>query len=44
MPAPRSIRSEGSANLKTLGHSVCQRPIYPLDEEVPFAARAEIYP
>jgi microcystin degradation protein MlrC len=33
-----------SANLKTLGHSVCQRPIYPLDEEVPFDPRAEIYP
>ena len=32
-----------SANLKTLGHSVCQRPIFPLDDEVPFEPAAEIY-
>lgn len=32
-----------SANLKTLGHTVCQRPIYPLDEDVTFTPEAEIY-
>lgn len=32
-----------SANLKTLGHSVCQRPIFPLDDEVPFEPTAEIF-
>jgi microcystin degradation protein MlrC len=32
-----------SANLKTLGHTVCQRPMYPLDEEAIFEPRAELY-
>ena len=32
-----------SANLQTLGHSVCQRPIYPLDPDVPFEPTAEIF-
>ncbi len=32
-----------SANLKTLGHTVCRRPIYPLDEGVTFVPAAEIY-
>ncbi|MGB0605059.1 MAG: MlrC C-terminal domain-containing protein, partial [Candidatus Latescibacterota bacterium] len=32
-----------SANLKTLGHRVCQRPMYPLDADVGFQPRAEIY-
>ena len=32
-----------SANLKTLGHTVCQRPMYPLDAEVPFEPVAEIF-
>ena len=32
-----------SANLKTLGHTVCQRPMYPLDEEVTFEPRVELY-
>ena len=32
-----------SANLKTLGHTVCQRPMYPLDEEVLFEPRAELF-
>ena len=32
-----------SANLKTLGHTVCQRPIYPLDEDVTFEPKVEIY-
>lgn len=33
-----------SANLKSLGHTVCARPMYPLDENVEFQARAVIYP
>ena len=32
-----------SANLKSLGHTVCARPVYPLDEGVTFAPRATIY-
>ena len=32
-----------SANLKTLGHRVCQRPMYPLDADVDFRPRAELY-
>lgn len=33
-----------SANLKTLGHTICQRPIVPLDENVTFEPKAEIFP
>ena len=32
-----------SANLPTLGHTICARPIYPLDSQVPFQPRAVIY-
>jgi microcystin degradation protein MlrC len=32
-----------SANLKMLGHRVCQRPIYPLDNDVSFRPKAELY-
>ncbi|WP_186418109.1 M81 family metallopeptidase [Bosea sp. CS1GBMeth4] len=32
-----------SANLKSLGHRICARPVYPLDETVAFAPRASIY-
>ena len=32
-----------SANLKTLGHRICARPMYPLDQEVRFEPEAEIY-
>lgn len=32
-----------SANLKSLGHTICARPIYPLDEGVDFAPRATLY-
>ncbi len=32
-----------SANLKSLGHTICARPAYPLDENVTFAPRAAIY-
>jgi microcystin degradation protein MlrC len=33
-----------SANLPTLGHVVAQRPMFPLDRDVPFTPRAELYP
>ncbi len=32
-----------SANLRTLGHTRCPRPIFPLDPEVTFAPKAEIF-
>ena len=32
-----------SANLKSLGHTVCTRPIFPLDHDVPFIPRARIF-
>ncbi len=32
-----------SANLKRLGHVKCPRPVFPLDEEVPFRPEVEIY-
>ncbi len=32
-----------SANLRTLGHVRCSRPMFPLDDEVPFPAHVEIY-
>ncbi len=32
-----------SANLPTLGHQVCRRPIYPLDADVPFTPKAKIF-
>lgn len=32
-----------SANLLSLGHTICDRPIFPLDEEVMFRPSAEIY-
>lgn len=31
-----------SANLRTLGHRVCRRPIYPLDLDIDFTPEAEI--
>jgi microcystin degradation protein MlrC len=33
-----------SANLKTLGHTICQRPMYPLEESAEFNAVAQIFP
>ncbi len=33
-----------SANLPTLGHTICARPIYPLDPEVTFKPKAAFYP
>ena len=33
-----------SANLKTLGHRICQRPIYPLDDGVAFEPVAAVFP
>jgi microcystin degradation protein MlrC len=32
-----------SANLKSLGHTICARPVYPLDEGVTFSPKAVIY-
>jgi microcystin degradation protein MlrC len=33
-----------SANLKSLGHTICARPVYPLDEGVEFEPKAAFYP
>ena len=33
-----------SANLKSLGHTICKRPVYPLDEDVGFSPVATFYP
>ena len=32
-----------SANLKSLGHTICHRPVFPLDDGVQFAPEAVIY-
>ena len=32
-----------SANLPSLGHTQCARPVFPLDDDVPFAPTAEIF-
>lgn len=32
-----------SANLGSLGHTVCRRPMYPLDPDVTFAPRPEVF-
>jgi microcystin degradation protein MlrC len=32
-----------SANLPTLGHTICARPIFPLDKDVPFTPHAALY-
>jgi microcystin degradation protein MlrC len=32
-----------SANLKSLGHSICKRPVFPLDDGVEFTPEAVIY-
>jgi microcystin degradation protein MlrC len=33
-----------SANLRSLGHTVCRRPIFPLDDNVVFRPEIELYP
>ena len=33
-----------SANLPTLGHTICGRPVYPLDDGVRFEPRPEVFP
>lgn len=33
-----------SANLKSLGHQACPRPMFPLDDNVEFHSTAQIYP
>lgn len=37
------IAGSTSANLPTLGHTRCQRPIFPLDAEVEFQPRARLF-
>jgi hypothetical protein len=32
-----------SANVRSLGHAICARPMYPLDAEVAFEPRAVTY-
>jgi microcystin degradation protein MlrC len=32
-----------SANLRTLGHTICRRPMYPLDEDVSFVPKARVF-
>ncbi len=32
-----------SANLPSLGHTVCRRPVYPLDDDVRFEPRPEVF-
>jgi len=32
-----------SANLQSLGHTVCARPLFPLDEDVTFTPRAQVF-
>ena len=32
-----------SANLKSLGHTICARPMYPLDENVEFTSSSTVY-
>lgn len=38
------IPGSTSANLKSLGHKVCPRPIFPLDPDVSFHPSVEIFP
>ena len=33
-----------SANLQSLGHNICQRPMYPLDGDVVFTPRTQLFP
>jgi microcystin degradation protein MlrC len=33
-----------SADLKSLGHTICARPVFPLDEGVTFTPRPQLYP
>ena len=33
-----------SANLKSLGHTICQRPMYPLDDDDAFEPKAQLFP
>lgn len=32
-----------SADLKSLGHTICARPMYPLDSDIAFTPKAAIY-
>lgn len=37
------VAGSTSANLPTLGHVVCRRPMFPLDKDVSFTPKAELY-
>jgi microcystin degradation protein MlrC len=37
------VAGSTSANLRSLGHTVCARPMVPLDEDVPFQPHAQLY-
>jgi len=37
------VAGSTSANLPTLGHTICARPMFPLDPEVPFTPRATLF-
>lgn len=32
-----------SANLRSLGHRICRRPMFPLDDDVAFSPAPEVY-
>jgi microcystin degradation protein MlrC len=32
-----------SANVKRLGHTICERPIFPLDPDIPFSPQADLF-
>jgi microcystin degradation protein MlrC len=38
------IPGSTSANLNSLGHRVCPRPMFPLDDDVAFRPKVELYP
>jgi hypothetical protein len=37
------IPGSTSANLKSLGHTICPRPMFPLDADVEFRPRVEVF-
>jgi microcystin degradation protein MlrC len=37
------VAGSTSANLPTLGHAVCQRPMFPLDPGITYTPRAQVY-
>ena len=37
------VAGSTSANLPTLGHTICRRPMFPLDQNAQFTPLAELY-